>query len=40
MSLRRLVISLGLLFGATAVATSCGDPSPFGVDVRARSGGV
>ena len=35
MSLRRLVISLGLLFGATAVATSCGDPSPFGVDVRA-----
>ncbi len=35
MSLRRLVISLGLLLGATAVATSCGDPSPVGVDARA-----
>jgi len=34
MSLRRLVLSLGLLLGATAVATSCGDPSPVGVDLR------
>ncbi len=35
MSQRRLVISLGLLLGATAVATSCGDSSPVGVDARA-----
>src|SRR6266571_7820011 len=35
MSQRRLVISLGLLLGATTVATSCGDPSPVGVDARA-----
>jgi hypothetical protein len=34
MSLRRFVIPLVLLLGATAVASSCGDPSPVGIDAR------
>jgi hypothetical protein len=33
-SLRRFVISLALLLGALAVASSCGVPSPVGVDAR------
>jgi hypothetical protein len=35
MSQRHFVIPLVLLFGATAVASSCGDPSPVGIDARA-----
>jgi len=35
MSLRRFALPLGLLFGATAVAWSCGDRSPLGVGPRA-----
>jgi hypothetical protein len=34
MSLRRFVISLVLLLGAIAAASSCGAPSPVGVDAR------
>src|SRR5207247_7174917 len=33
-SLRRLVISLGLLLGAAVAASNCGTPSPLGVDAR------
>ncbi len=35
MSLRRLVIWLGLLLGAAVAASNCGTPSPLGVDARA-----
>jgi len=35
MSLRRFLLPLGLLLGATTAASNCGDPSPVGVDARA-----
>ena len=34
MSLRRSLISLGLLLGATTAASNCGAPSPVGLDGR------
>ena len=37
MSLRRFALPLGLLLGATAMAWSCGDPSPVGIDPRTSS---
>ena len=34
MALRRFVLPLGLLLGASVAATNCGTPSPVGVDAR------
>jgi hypothetical protein len=34
MSVRRLLIELALFAGATAVALSCADPLPVGVDLQ------
>jgi len=35
MALRRFVLPLGLLLGASLAASNCGTPSPVGVDARA-----
>ncbi len=35
MALRRFVLPLGLLLGASVAAANCGTPSPVGVDARA-----
>jgi len=35
MALRRFVLPLGLLLGASVAASNCGTPSPVGVDARA-----
>ena len=34
MALRRFLLPLGLLLGASVAASNCGTPSPVGVDAR------